>query len=114
MHYAYNEDLENIYSPVRVEILVKLLRELKYDSQEIAYLEKGFTEGFDIGYRGPQNRTSRANNLPFKVGNPTELWNKLIKRYHTRGWQVPLMTSRLTLISSHPWDLYRRVKIRQG
>ena len=42
-------------------------------------MEKGFTEGFDIGYQGPQKRQSKSDSIPFTVGNRTELWNKLMK-----------------------------------
>ena len=50
-----------------------------YDVQEIEYLVKGFTTGFDIGYNGPKLRQSRAKILPIRVGSRTEMWNKLIK-----------------------------------
>ena len=50
-----------------------------YDPDEIRFLEKGFSEGFDIRYRGPIERQSTAKNLPLKVGSKTELWNKIIK-----------------------------------
>ena len=42
-------------------------------------MEKGFSEGFDIGYRGPTNRQSNSKNIPLKVGSEVVLWNKIIK-----------------------------------
>ena len=74
-----NLDLENIYTPVRVDLLIERLVASNYDQNEIEFLRQGFTLGFDIGYSGPENCTSHAHNLPFKVGNCTQLWNKLIK-----------------------------------
>ena len=56
-----------------------MLRETKYCQEEITFLEKGLTEGFDIGYEGPQNRRSTSQNIPFTVGNKTILWNKIMK-----------------------------------
>ena len=59
--------------------LRQLLIETKYDKEEIEFLYKGFTEGFDLQYRGPEERQSLSKNLPFMVGNKTELWGKLMK-----------------------------------
>ena len=79
--YFHNYDLDSIQTPVRVEVLTRLLREANYDENKIRYLEEGFTNGFDIGYEGPQTQQSEAENIPLKegVGNETELWKKLMK-----------------------------------
>ena len=37
------------------------------------------TNGFDIGYEGPQERKSESSNIPLTVGSKVELWNKLMK-----------------------------------
>ena len=58
---------------------MNLLREAKYNTVEVDFLERGLREGFDIGYEGPQKRRSTADNIPFTVGNKTQLWNKLMK-----------------------------------
>ena len=80
MDMTRNFDLSNIVTPVKVGNLVKALREANYDEKEIAYLDAGFSQGFDIGYKGPKNRQSTANNILLKVGNKIILWNKLIKK----------------------------------
>ena len=77
--YFHNYDLENIITPVKGHILTEKLKQAGYDEQEIDFLEDGFTNGFDIGYEGPTNRTSTSANIPLKVGNKTILWNKLMK-----------------------------------
>ena len=77
--FAVNEDLMNIHTPVKGSLLVKYLIEAGYDPREISFLESGFSQGFDIEYHGPTNRTSKASNIPLKVGTPVTLWNKLIK-----------------------------------
>ena len=66
-------------TPINVNVLVPELNESGYDMKEIEYLKQGFSEGFDIGYKGPLNRQSTARNIPLKVGTKTVLWNKLIK-----------------------------------
>ena len=75
------EDLElnNIVTPIKIENLVSLLPETNYNESEIKYLEQGFKQGFDIGYKGPDTRQSNSKNIPLRVGYETELWNKLIK-----------------------------------
>ena len=51
--YHENLDLENIETPVKVEQLVRFLKETKFKQSEIDFLKDGFTNGFDIGYEGP-------------------------------------------------------------
>ena len=65
--------------PVKVEVLISMLKETNYDETEVEYLKKGFLEGFDIGYKGPQTRQSKARNIPLRIGNEVKLWNKLMK-----------------------------------
>ena len=77
--YYSNYDLEKVVTPVNVPKLIGLLKEAEYDASEIDFLEKGFTEGFDIGYEGPQTQQSKADNIPITVGSETQLWNKLMK-----------------------------------
>ena len=62
-----------------MHLLVKALEESGYDEHEIEYLKQGFTQGFDIGYKGKTDRRNTAKNIPLRVGNKTILWNKLIK-----------------------------------
>ena len=77
--YYENLNLEDIEMPVKVLELVRLLRSANYPQNKIDILKQGFTEGFDIGYQGPESRQSLSDNLPFTIGNKTELWNKLMK-----------------------------------
>ena len=74
-----NFDLENLHTPVQGSLLVSMLKKANYNPQEISFLEEGFANGFDIGYKGPTDRQSTSQNIPLRVGNATELWNKLIK-----------------------------------
>ena len=43
------------------------------------YLCNGFHYGFDIGYWGSEDRQSRSDNIPLKIGSKVQLWNKLMK-----------------------------------
>ena len=44
-----NHDLELLVTPVKVEVLAKLLKESKYNPVETQFLCQGFTHGFIIG-----------------------------------------------------------------
>ena len=74
---------------MNVEELVKLLKESKYDEKEIEFLREGFSEGFDLGYRGPENIQQTARNLKFTIGNNVELWNKVMKEVKEKRYAGP-------------------------
>ena len=61
--------------------LDELLRSTQYDPEEThtQFLVDGFTNGFDLHYEGPENRTDTSTNIPFTVGNRIEMWNKVMK-----------------------------------
>ena len=56
--FETNLNLTEIETPVNPELLIEKLIEADFDPNEVAFLKKGFQEGFDIGYNGPENRTS--------------------------------------------------------
>ena len=64
---------------MNADVFEKLLKETNYDPVETEFLVKGFRQGFDIGYRGPERRRSKSKNIPLTVGSKTELWNKIMK-----------------------------------
>ena len=47
-----NKDLTSIITPVRTDMLRKLLTEAGYPEEKIKYLHDGFTHGFSIKYEG--------------------------------------------------------------
>ena len=65
--------------PLNVDLFVNLLENSGYPESEITFLEDGFHNGFSLEYQGPQNRQSVSENIPFTVGNKTQLWGKLMK-----------------------------------
>ena len=73
-----NTNLEEIVTPIDCNKLEQLLQEVDYDPKETEYLCNSFRHGFDLGYRGPMKRKDTAPNLPFRVGNATILWNKVM------------------------------------
>lgn len=74
----FNPDLESLVTPLRVSEYEKLLIQSNYDQAKAKRLIEGFTDGFDLGYRGPTDVQLEANNLRFRVGSKTELWNKIM------------------------------------
>ena len=67
-----------------------MLIDSKYDREKTEFLLDGITNGFDLGYRGPQNRCDTSANLPFRgVGDKTELWNKIMKEVKNKRYAGP-------------------------
>ena len=82
--FAENLDIDTVFTPVNVQLLMNNLQQSNYDSKEIQFLTSGFQDGFDIGYEGPSDRQDYSRNLPLRVGSETQLWNKLIKEVHAK------------------------------
>ena len=77
--HEYNPDLENIVTPIRVEVLSNLLHASNYKQEETDFLIDGFSNGFDIGYDGPTIRQSSSANIPLTLGSKEDLWEKITK-----------------------------------
>ena len=57
-----------------------MLVESEYDKTETAFLIDGFKNGFSIGYEGNEQVKIKSPNLKFReVGDPVQLWNKVMK-----------------------------------
>ena len=66
-------------TPLKADVLCKLLIQSQYKPDEIEFLNKGITKGFDIGYQGNKEVKLTSNNLKFIIGDETVLWNKVMK-----------------------------------
>lgn len=75
----FNPDFVSLVTPLNIAKYQQLLMESNYDTRKAKQLVDGFTNGFDLGYRGPTDVCLEANNLKFHVGNKTILWNKIMK-----------------------------------
>ena len=87
--YAENFDLDTLFTPVDAAELKKLLKQAEYDEEKSDYLVKGFMQGFDIGYRGPEHVQLTARNLKLTIGSETDLWNKVIKEVQANRYAGP-------------------------
>ena len=72
-----------------MDLLECLLVETNFDITKRKKLISGFRLGFDLGYRGPCTRTNISNNLPFTVGNATDMWNKIMKEVKLKQYAGP-------------------------
>ena len=74
-----------------MERLKRLLLDSAYDVEKTDYLVKGFSNGFDIGYRGPVNRCDLSENIPIckGIGTKVELWNKVMKEVRLGRYAGP-------------------------
>ena len=68
-----------VVTPVRPQVLNKLLNQAGYPHDKTQFLVQGFSQGFNIQYQGPCHRTSTSDNLRLTAGSKTQLWNKIIK-----------------------------------
>ena len=89
-----NHDLDTIVTPVKADILENLLIELKYDAKKTKKLIFGFTNGFDLGYHGPQNVKMTSPNLPLTIGDEVDLWNKVMKEVKLKRYAGPYPISK--------------------
>ena len=88
-----NFDLDNIKTPVNVEMLEQLLKQSNYDKIETEFLIGGFPNWFSLGYQGPENVKIKSPNLKFReVGNPIILWNKVMKEVKEGRYAGPFET----------------------
>ena len=58
--------------------------------RKLNFLVEGFKHGFSIGYAGPEKVQIKSPNLKFReVGNPTMLWNKVMKEVKEERYAGP-------------------------
>ena len=86
-----NPDLNSIVTPIKVDVLHRFLRDSNYDEQKTKFLIDGFTNGFDLGYRGPTNRRDLSDNIPIKehIGSKLDMWNKIMKEVELGRYAGP-------------------------
>ena len=60
-----------------------------YDSEKTAFLVQGFSNGFDLGYRGSFDVQQKSNNLKYVIGDEIELWNKVMKEVKAKRYVGP-------------------------
>ena len=58
--FYQNLDLTDIVTPVNANILQEKLQAANYDPDKTRELVNGFKNGFDIGYRGKENRQDKS------------------------------------------------------
>ena len=90
-----NSNWQAIITPVNADIFKILMREADKDEQQIEFLVSGFKQGFDTGYCGPTQRRHTSRNLPFRIGTPLDLWNKVMKEVEAKCYAGPFTESDL-------------------
>ena len=74
---------------LNVSKYVRALQEADYNPEEIRFLKDGFTNGFDIGYRGPKIHQSRSKNITFTIGDKMDMWGKIMKEVKAKRFAGP-------------------------
>ena len=92
-------------TPINVDQFKQFLDETEFDKKKAMELILGFQRGFDIGYRGPQNRKDLSSNIPLRVGTPVKLWNKVMQEVKENRYGGPFSLKDL------PFDNYMQSPI---
>ena len=86
---AQEDNYWEILTPINLQNFKSSLRQSGYDATKSVGLIQGFSRGFDIGYRGPEDRIDESRNLPLNIGLTTDLWNKIIKEVEQHRYAGP-------------------------
>ena len=84
-----NHDMENIVTPINVEMYSQLLNESGYDKIKAQKLVNGFRNGFSIGYQGSEDVKRYSPNLKIRIGDEIDLWNKVMKEVKLNRYAGP-------------------------
>ena len=83
------DDLNEIITPVNVDIFEQLLKQTNYDSLEMEFVINGFRYGFPLGYERSEIRQTQAKILRFRCGSEKVLWDKMMKEVKLRRFPGP-------------------------
>lgn len=89
---AENYDLDAIVTPVKPQVLHKLLTESGYDKIKTEFLVNGFTKGFDLHYEGPRDMKRYAVNHRSQFGDDVDIWNKIMVEVQSSRVAGPFQT----------------------
>ena len=85
-----NYKLTDIVTPVKADLLGKMLRLANYDTNETDYLVQGFSNGFSLEYEGTFDRSDYSENIPLRdIGTPRDLWEKMMKEIRLKHFAGP-------------------------
>ena len=90
--YFENFDLDNVVTPVKVDVYEQLLKQSGYPENKTEFLVDGFKHGFSLGYQGKEKVQITAPNLKLRVGSELELWNKVMKEVKLKRFAGPFKT----------------------
>ena len=76
-------------TPIDANNFCRLLTEAQYNPKVVKFLKDGFSHGFKIGYEGRQDVKYTARNLPFRIGDEIDLWNKVMKEVKLKRYAGP-------------------------
>ena len=116
LDYAENYNLVDVITPVNANKFRHLLQEAGYPAHKTKFLYEEFSWGFSLEYHGSKTVKLYSKNLRVSVGNPTILWNKVIKevragRFAGPYLRVPFESFIQSLISLVPKDQGRDMRL---
>ena len=91
---------------MNADLLEQLLKDTNFEEEKISKLVQGFKHGFGIGYQGSLQCRHTSENIPFTVGNTTEMWNKIMKEVNLGRSVGPFAEQEI------PYEFYVQSPIR--
>ena len=90
--YYENFNLTTVVTPINALKFRQMLTEAGYDENKTQFLYLGFTQGFSLNYQGNREAKIMSPNLRLRVGSPTILWNKVMKKVRLEHFAGPYRT----------------------
>ena len=75
---------------IKADVLELLLNEAGCNPEKANLLCESFQTGFDLHYEGPMNRKNISENLPMRVGNAADMWQKIMKEVKLKRYAGPV------------------------
>ena len=110
-----NYDLDNIVTPVKADMLEKMLIAAKYPSEKKDFVVNGFKEGFELQFKGDRRVRRTSNNLKIQpgVGSEVEMWNKVMKEVQAKRYAGPFRDPPFEFFIQSPIGLVPKDKGRK-
>ena len=77
--WVENYNLSQVVTPIDVDRFKELLNQSGYDREKTEFLVQGLTHGFDLCYKGNRQVKIDSPNLPFRIGDKFDMWEKIMK-----------------------------------
>ena len=100
------QNFSDIVMPINIGLFARILAELGFQKEKLQTLVSGFTSGFNLGFSRNLNKRHFSSNLPFRIGTPADLWNKIMKEVSLNRYARPFTKEQI------PYTVFMQSLIR--